>query len=260
MPGIWSRAWASQQVIQTLRNRYLQLIIQLVGSFHKNDNYLFEHAGRVAALAVESGNALHLGEESLENLEIAAWLHDLGPLGWQRAVEGFSEEQWGRLQLHPVVTSQVLQRLPDLAPVKKILSHLREHFDGSGTPGDLAGPDIPVESQLLAVCEYFDHLAWPRPGSRPIALTQVEGVVGCRWICLVRCAGFGAMWWVREQVADPDWSECCTTSSGHPHPSGFPLSGAILRGESGVWGIRTPILPFAERVLFHCGIPPQVLG
>jgi putative two-component system response regulator len=175
----------SQQAIQTLRNRYLNLIIQLVSSFHKSDAYLFEHATRVAALAVEAGNALHLSEESLESLEMAAWLHDLGPLAWQRQVEGFAEEQWRRLQLHPVVSSQLLNRLTDLAPVKKILSNLREHYDGSGLPGQRAGADIPMESQLVAVCEYFDHLAWPRPGVAALPLPdlqkQIQGLSGQRF-------------------------------------------------------------------------------
>lgn len=121
------------------RQRYLRLIVELVSAFGPDEQPMFAHAARVAALCADLGSLQQLTPSAMEHLELAAWLHDLAdPVAHARS-QGWSEETVTRLQAHPVVASRLLTKVADLEPVRSILS------------GD--GP----EARLLRVAEAFDR-------------------------------------------------------------------------------------------------------
>ncbi|MCH1550683.1 MAG: hypothetical protein L7T19_05930, partial [Pseudomonadales bacterium] len=76
-------------------------------------------------------------------------------------------EERRAIQSHVVYTKEFLQTLPwppELANVPDIAGAHHERQDGSGYPLGLVGEQIPLASQVMAVCDIFDALtAMDRP-------------------------------------------------------------------------------------------------
>ncbi len=59
---------------------------------------------------------------------------------------------------------------PDLSRVPEIAHAHHEKLNGKGYPRGLAGPEIPLPSRILSVCDIFDALtAWDRPYKKAVS-------------------------------------------------------------------------------------------
>jgi response regulator RpfG family c-di-GMP phosphodiesterase len=76
------------------------------------------------------------------------------------------------------IGSQLLQAMPEIAPVAEIVKHKLENWDGSGRPEGLRGEEIPVASRILGLVACFQDLTQPR-GDRP-ALSLTAAWERCR--------------------------------------------------------------------------------
>ncbi|MCE7873465.1 response regulator [bacterium CPR1] len=119
-----------RRALDELRGRYLRLISSLVSVFWEKDPWLYEHAGRVAALAVDLGVELGLSAHQLDQLELAAWLHDLGLALIERELlqqnRALTAEERALLDQHPARLRALLEDLPDLRDLSPLLVNLRE--------------------------------------------------------------------------------------------------------------------------------------
>lgn len=127
-------------------------------------------AAEVATLAETIGQLLDLPVWQLNRLRLAGLLHRLAPL--QQSQPMLTAGTFGRYSetLAAIAPScplipgaQVLRTMPQLRAIATIITHLTEHWDGSGQPGNLAGDEIPLESRILGlVLEFQQHLAEAR--------------------------------------------------------------------------------------------------
>ncbi len=46
---------------------------------------------------------------------------------------------------------------------RELILHHHEHFDGTGYPDRLSGPEIPVAARILAVADAYDAMTSSRP-------------------------------------------------------------------------------------------------
>jgi response regulator RpfG family c-di-GMP phosphodiesterase len=117
---------------------------------------------QVAELARKMATQLKLELNEVQDVFIAALLHDLGRIG-------FSDEmlrtpmtmlQGADLALfrkHPVSGAQLLMPLTDMAGVAAIVRHQMERFDGQGFPDRLAGFAIPIGARILTLAiDYYN--------------------------------------------------------------------------------------------------------
>lgn len=150
------------------------------------DPYLKGHSERVTDLVVRMGRVLGLGEAELENLRLAALMHDLGQVAVREAVlhkkGGLTKEEFGEIRNSVHIGAQLLEPFEHLARVREIITHYRERLNGSGYPDALKGDAIPLESRVLGLAEAFDALVSERPHrpaySRREAIETLRGTVG----------------------------------------------------------------------------------
>jgi putative two-component system response regulator len=78
-----------------------------------------------------------------------------------------------------LLSSAKLQALDTAA---KVARHYKEHWDGGGFPDGLAGAAIPIEAQLVALCDVFEAMTHDRPWRRALqvsdALSEIESLAG----------------------------------------------------------------------------------
>lgn len=121
------------------------------------------HAQRVAFVARRIGEDLGLAERTLDEIERAAWVHDLGklvvpdqPLHRANLISAEDVLHWGE---QVCVGAEILSAVPFLRSTAALVLASRECFDGSGYPLGLQGDAIPLGSRILHLADTFDTLA-----------------------------------------------------------------------------------------------------
>jgi response regulator RpfG family c-di-GMP phosphodiesterase/DNA-binding SARP family transcriptional activator len=150
-----------------LREDFIGTVKQIALALERRDPFLSGHSQRVAAYALRMGKESGLPRESLEKLEMAAFLHDLGQVEVEQAVlqkkGALSEEEYERIKNHPAFARDLLQGIPSFQDVIDIILHHHEKYDGSGYPSGLSGEAIPLESRILALAEAYAAILEERP-------------------------------------------------------------------------------------------------
>lgn len=151
-------------VVQVSIRGYARLRQQAKSAFERiasivgqRDSYTGTHSEEVAALVVKLARALRLPNETVEQLEAAAMVHDLGKIAVPDRIllkpGKPTAEEWEVIKRHPVTSAELLQGLEIYEGIVDIVRHEHEHWDGGGYPDGLAGEKIPLGSRILAVAD-----------------------------------------------------------------------------------------------------------
>jgi putative nucleotidyltransferase with HDIG domain len=161
----------------------------LLEVLERTDNFTLTHSYRVAQIAVPMGAALHLSEDHLETLRVAALLHDLGkafiPAQILLKQDFLTEEEFAIMRKHAEYGSAVIGRVPGFADVCDIVLSHHERYDGAGYPHGTTGATIPLGSRILAVADSFDAMVTARVyrhGTQPgMAAAEVARCAGSQF-------------------------------------------------------------------------------
>jgi HD-GYP domain-containing protein (c-di-GMP phosphodiesterase class II) len=125
------------------------------------------HSTRLAEWALRVGQELGLEEVELQNLEVAALLHDIGKVGIPDSIlrkpGRLDPEEYALMKKHPEYGWAVLRMLPGFERAALDILHHHESFDGTGYPAGLKGMEIPVVSRIVSVIDAFDAMVSSRP-------------------------------------------------------------------------------------------------
>lgn len=125
------------------------------------------HSTRLAEWGLRVGQELGLDEGMLQNLEVAALLHDIGKIGIPDAIlrkpAKLDNEEYALMKRHPEYGWLVLRMLPGFEHAALDILHHHESMDGKGYPAGLKGPEIPIVSRIVCVIDAFDAMVSSRP-------------------------------------------------------------------------------------------------
>jgi two-component system, cell cycle response regulator len=128
---------------------------------------LSDHLLGVAELAVAVARKLELSEAEVEDIRLAASLHDVGKMAIPDAIltkpGPLTEAEWDFIRNHTIAGEKILGAAPALHAVARLVRSSHERFDGGGYPDGLTGTDIPLGSRIIFVCDAFDAIIAERP-------------------------------------------------------------------------------------------------
>lgn len=134
------------------------------------------HEQRVADLAVKVGKAMGLDSNRLEELKIAAILHDVGQLKIPREIiarpQKLSPEEFEVVKLHVDAGHKILKDFQLPWSIAEIILQHHEHIDGSGYPNGLKGDELLLESKILHVCDALEAMTSHRLFRRAYSIDQ----------------------------------------------------------------------------------------
>ena len=147
------------------------------------------HLDGVSRLAVGVGRRLGLDDEALEQLRLAAELHDVGKVAIPDAIIAkpgpLDDDEWAFMRRHTIIGERIVAAAPALGPVAKLVRASHERWDGGGYPDGLAGNDIPLGARIVAVCDAYDAMRADRPYRRPRsaadAAAELRGCAGTQF-------------------------------------------------------------------------------
>jgi putative two-component system response regulator len=125
------------------------------------------HSTRLAEWAVRIGQELGLAADGVEDVEVAALLHDAGKVGVPDAIlrkpGPLDANEWRIMRMHPEFSWAVLRLVPGLERASLFALHHHEKYDGSGYPAGLRGEEIPIGARIVSVIDAFDAMVAVRP-------------------------------------------------------------------------------------------------
>jgi HD-GYP domain-containing protein (c-di-GMP phosphodiesterase class II) len=125
-----------------------------------------ERAERVGVIATAIAARLGLAESLIDEIAIASKLQEVGMSAVPEAIlskEGpLTASEMAEVKRHP----EVGQELVDAAGMPELAAWIRHHherWDGNGYPDGLSGPEIPIESRILAISAALAAMTAERP-------------------------------------------------------------------------------------------------
>jgi putative nucleotidyltransferase with HDIG domain len=153
--------------IRQLETETRSAVRVLAGAIDDRDASTFHHSERVAEYAVLIANELNLAPETVDLIQQAAEVHDLGKIGIPDRVllkpgpltQGEQTLMW----LHTDIGAKMLSHFQLFRPGASIVRSHHENYDGTGYPRRLAGEAIPIGARVVAVADAFDAMTSDRP-------------------------------------------------------------------------------------------------
>lgn len=133
------------------------------------------HARRLGESSALLARYLLWPEQEVENLRLAAQLHDIGQsalpdsLLWK--TERLSVEEEEIMRTHTIKGARILEgsSVPFLRMARDVALHHHEKWDGTGYPHRLRGDTIPASARIVAIVDAFDRLTHNRLHLRAIS-------------------------------------------------------------------------------------------
>jgi HD-GYP domain-containing protein (c-di-GMP phosphodiesterase class II) len=149
--------------------REVTTVITLVGQ--KPQTEIFAHvqphahatANLARRFAIANGYINRGNMPTLEELEVGAYLHDVGKYFIAPSIllktGEFDDEERAAVSLHSTLGAAVISKFPGMTEaIRLTVLHHHEHWDGSGYPDGLSGALIPLAARLVSVIDVYTSL------------------------------------------------------------------------------------------------------
>ena len=152
---------------ESLHMNYFNTMRALVLAIEAKDPYTRGHTERVTEYAIAVARVLKVSPRELELLRFAGELHDIGKISIPDSILSkpgrLTPDERVIIEQHTVKGEELLKPLDFLKPVRPVVRHHHEKYDGTGYPDRLKKKKIPFLSRILACADAFDAMTSDRP-------------------------------------------------------------------------------------------------
>lgn len=145
-----------QDIISEANEVFLSSQLKLLGEYNKC------HALNTAILSGAVAKKMDLSENMIYDIVLAGLLHDIGKSKIPQDLlnrSNLSSQEQKIVQDHTIIGYKIIKVSMELPEnIARVALDHHEYNDGSGYPSGKSGERINVESQIVAVCNYFDNL------------------------------------------------------------------------------------------------------
>jgi HD-GYP domain-containing protein (c-di-GMP phosphodiesterase class II) len=170
-----------------IRSSFINLVEALRLARDGNMPHLKGDTQKVVELSMALGRKMRLPMRSLEILEQAATLHNVGYIAVDRTTvlkpDRLTDEELSEIRQHPESGMRILREVARMGGVAEVVHCHHENPDGTGYPRKLKSPDIPIEAAIIKAAEAFVAITSPRPHREKIftkdeALERIAEIAG----------------------------------------------------------------------------------
>jgi HD-GYP domain-containing protein (c-di-GMP phosphodiesterase class II) len=173
-----------------LSQTYRGTVMVLSDVVEADDNYTAYHCRSVVELATAVGTAMKLPYDKVQELEIAALLHDVGKIAIPKEILNkparLTEEEFDLMKTHTLEGQALLDRIGGrMARIGTIVRSCHERWDGHGYPDGLMGEEIPEAARIVFCCDAYSAMTTDRPYraamSRDDAIAELRANAGSQF-------------------------------------------------------------------------------
>lgn len=151
------------RVNKALEKSLVSTVKVIINLTQQINSTLSQHSRRVASISTEIAKLMGLNEKQIQDIEIAALVHDIGKLGipgyvLEKDSDKLTEQEHAIMREHALFGQNVINEVDSFAHVGAIVRAHHERWDGRGHPDGLSGEQIPVEARVITVANEYDNL------------------------------------------------------------------------------------------------------
>jgi putative nucleotidyltransferase with HDIG domain len=156
------------------------LLKVLIKAIETRDPYTSGHSQRVSTLAGLIAEDLGLRPSSVDQVERAALLHDIGKIEalYSDIISkeaSLTDDEITLIKTHATKGADLLQALTSLEEEVILgVRHHHERYDGTGYPDGLIGKEIPVAARIIMLCDSVDAMLSDRPYRDALSMDVVR--------------------------------------------------------------------------------------
>jgi putative nucleotidyltransferase with HDIG domain len=188
----------------------------LTALLNVNTPHLAEHSRRVSQIARQIAISLELPQADVDDVEVAALLHDVAKIGYPRKLLDNRTNLWHsedteRYRQHPVEGQQTIQFISRLGRVGDFIRAHHERYDGQGFPDGLAEGAIPLGGRIIAVANAYDRIVHLADNAQRRVKEYLLGVKGQTGRPADELRREAALFYLKQQAFtqfDPDIVKC----------------------------------------------------
>jgi putative two-component system response regulator len=168
---------------RALRSAHDETVYRLVRASLCRDEETGSHIRRTGLSSELLAAAAGWGSARIEQLRLAAPMHDVGKIGIPDAIlrkQGqLTPEETAIMQAHTTLGATMLagSESPFFQMAHDIALYHHEHWDGSGYPAGLAGEAIPEAARIVAIVDVYDALTHDRVYRRELPEDEVVKIM-----------------------------------------------------------------------------------
>lgn len=160
-------AMENAALFENLRENYLRTVQALVAAVEAKDPYTRWHSTNVAKYAVEIARDMGMVSLQLEEMHIAAILHDIGKIGISDIIickpDRLSRDEFDIMKDHSAHGIRILEPIGFPPAIINAIHQHHERYDGKGYPQGLSGENISLTARILSVADTIDAMVSERP-------------------------------------------------------------------------------------------------
>ena len=148
-----------------LHKKLLDSARRLLSELGETNTSTKNHCSRVIFLCNEMGKRCGFSEVDLQNLRIAACLHDIGKLGIDQSIirkpASLNKQETRQVRRHPQIGADLILQINagEYREISDAVRHHHENFNGSGYPDKLKGEEIPYPSRVISIIDCYDAIS-----------------------------------------------------------------------------------------------------
>lgn len=149
------------------KSQFIDTVEALMNAIDARDQYTEGHSRRVAEISVAIGKELKYSQWSIEELNIAAMLHDVGKIGVSDAILNkpgkLTDEEFDAIKEHPEIGIKIIKDIKNIDYVYPVVRNHHERYDGKGYPDGKKGDELPLNVYIVQLADTVDAMASDRP-------------------------------------------------------------------------------------------------
>jgi len=172
------KAEENKRLYDGLRTIYKETVRAFAAAIDMKDRYTQGHSVRVGKYSEVIAREMGWGEDEVEGITIAGYLHDIGKLIVDLSVinspERFSAKDSAEMSKHPAAGYEILAPISHpYADIPLMARYHHERIDGAGYPDGLKGDQIPPGAKIVTLADSFDAMTTDRPYRKKLPLEDV---------------------------------------------------------------------------------------
>ncbi|HEY3330889.1 MAG TPA: HD domain-containing phosphohydrolase [Capsulimonadaceae bacterium] len=161
----------------------------LVTAVDNKDRYTRKHSEDVMTNCLLIARAMNLTAEEVQDIGVAALLHDVGKIGVPDAIlrkpGRLTDAEYAAVKQHPEMGAIMVSAVPGLEETLNAIRYHHERWDGKGYPEGLSKIHTPLSARLMAVADAYSAMTTDRPYRQGMsvgtALDILEKGAGTQW-------------------------------------------------------------------------------
>ena len=177
-------AWLFEDLNRQLdknRKLFLNTVVAFATAIEAKDKHTSGHTERVAECSLAIARILRetepqISNEFMENLRVAALLHDIGKIGVPEKILNkkgkLTDEERQFILKHPLIGANILNPISEFKDIIVGVKYHHERYDGKGYPLGLKGEETPLIAAIIAVADSYDAMTSDRPYKKAMSKTE----------------------------------------------------------------------------------------